>query len=341
MCQACLAPEALSARLEVLETRQRRLLRLRLQEERCLVSLYLPLLVQDRLIGVLEAYGPDALAEEGAETLYSLSSQAASALENARLYTELAERENQLRELVGRLITAQEEERRRVAYDVHDGLAQTAAAHQHLQAYARHHSPASKDGREELDETLNLVSEASNGLQAIEMCRLLEPDLILMDVRMPEMDGITATRRIKNERPGVGVLMVTMHENPDYLLEALDAGAAGYVLKDAPANRLISAVHRTLNGESPLNQELATLLLRRLADEKLRMPHADASKNNVPSIGALTPRETSSLRSLQQDRQTSRSPSRSTSAKARRRCTWNVSSASWRSPTVPRRPCAP
>jgi DNA-binding NarL/FixJ family response regulator len=142
---------------------------------------------------------------------------------------------------------------------------------------------------------LEVVGEASNGLQAIEMCRLLEPDLILMDVRMPEMYGITATRRIKNERPGVGVLMVTMHENPDYLLEALDAGAAGYVLKDAPADRLISAVHRTLNGESPLNQELATLLLRRLANEKLRMPHADASKNNVPSIGALTPRETEVL----------------------------------------------
>ena len=140
-----------------------------------------------------------------------------------------------------------------------------------------------------------MVGEASNGLQAIEMCRSLEPELILMDVRMPEMDGITATRRIKNEQPGVGVLMVTMHENPDYLLEALDAGAAGYVLKDAPADRLISAVHRSLNGESPLNQELATLLLRRLADEKHHRPHADPSKNHAPSGEALTPRETEVL----------------------------------------------
>ncbi|CAN5807438.1 response regulator transcription factor [soil metagenome] len=142
---------------------------------------------------------------------------------------------------------------------------------------------------------LEVVGEASNGLQAIEMCRVLEPDLILMDVRMPEMDGITATRRIKDEQPGVGVLMVTMHENPDYLLEALDAGAAGYVLKDAPADRLISAVHRTLNGESPLNQELATLLLRRLADEKQHRPHPDPPKNNGPSGEALTPRETEVL----------------------------------------------
>jgi DNA-binding NarL/FixJ family response regulator len=138
---------------------------------------------------------------------------------------------------------------------------------------------------------LEVVGEASNGLEAIEMCRRLVPDLILMDVRMPVMDGITATRRIKHDRPGVGVLMVTMHENPDYLLEALDAGAAGYVLKDAPADRLISAVHRTLNGESPLNQELATLLLRRLADEKHHKPTPAPSTNHDPPVETLTPRE--------------------------------------------------
>jgi PAS domain S-box-containing protein len=161
--QARLAPEALSARQKVLKTRERRLLRLRPPDDpegRCLVGIYLPLLVQDRIIGVLEAYGPGALVDEDAETLYSLASQAASALENARLYTELSERENQLRDLVGKLIMAQEEERRRVAYDIHDGLAQTAAAaHQHLQAFARHHIICSAEDREELDEALELVRE--------------------------------------------------------------------------------------------------------------------------------------------------------------------------------------
>ena len=142
---------------------------------------------------------------------------------------------------------------------------------------------------------LEVIGEASNGIEAIEMCRRLLPDLILMDVRMPEMDGITATRRIKEELPGVGVLMVTMHENPDYLLEALNAGAAGYVLKDAPADRLISAVHRTLNGESPLNQELATLLLRRLADEKQHKPEPTPQTDDKPPINSLTPRETEVL----------------------------------------------
>ena len=137
---------------------------------------------------------------------------------------------------------------------------------------------------------LEVVGEASNGREAIEVCRRLEPDLVLMDVRMPKMDGITATRHIKREHPAIGVLMVTMHENPDYLLEALDAGAAGYVLKDAPADRLISAVHRTLNGESPLNQELATRLLRRLADEKQK-PSSSPPKRHEPLREALTPRE--------------------------------------------------
>jgi DNA-binding NarL/FixJ family response regulator len=86
-----------------------------------------------------------------------------------------------------------------------------------------------------------------------------------------------------------------MHENPDYLLEALDAGAAGYVLKDAPAARLISAVHRTLNGESPLNQELATVLLRRLADEKQHQTHPIPQPNLNSPVETLTPRETEVL----------------------------------------------
>jgi DNA-binding NarL/FixJ family response regulator len=145
---------------------------------------------------------------------------------------------------------------------------------------------------------LEVVGEASTGLEAIELCRSLAPDLILMDVRMPEMDGITATRRIKDEQPGVSVLIVTMHENPDYLLEALDAGAAGYVLKDAPAERLINAVHRTLDGESPLNQELATRLLRQLAEEKLDTPSHTPPKHHEPLADALTPRETEVLELL-------------------------------------------
>src|SRR5215211_2850533 len=74
---------------------------------------------------------------------------------------------------------------------------------------------------------LEVVGEASNGREAIELCNRLHPDFVLMDVRMPRMDGLAATREIKREHPNIVVLIMTMHENTDYLLEALDAGAAG------------------------------------------------------------------------------------------------------------------
>src|SRR3712207_992777 len=97
------------------------------------------------------------------------------------------------------------------------------------------------------EEDLEVVGEARDGHEALKMCRSLEPDLVLMDVRMPKSDGLEATRAIKEEMPKVSVVMVTMHENPDYLLEAIRAGAAGYILKDAEGERLVGAVRRTLN----------------------------------------------------------------------------------------------
>jgi DNA-binding NarL/FixJ family response regulator len=121
-----------------------------------------------------------------------------------------------------------------------------------------------------VDPDLRIIAEAANGREAVELCRRVRPDLVLMDVRMPRMDGLKATRAIKQENPRTSVLMVTMHENPNFLLEALDAGAAGYVLKDASADQLIDIVRKTLNGESPLDQELAARLLRRLVDERKR-----------------------------------------------------------------------
>ncbi len=95
-----------------------------------------------------------------------------------------------------------------------------------------------------------IVGEAGNGREAVELCRILAPNLVLMDVRMPEMDGLEATRAIKCERPEIGILMVTMHDNNDYVLEAIKAGAAGYVLKDASRTELLAAVHRVMNGEA-------------------------------------------------------------------------------------------
>ena len=139
---------------------------------------------------------------------------------------------------------------------------------------------------------LEVVGEAANGREAVELCRSLRPDLVLMDVRMPEMDGLEATRAIKAAQPGVSVLVVTTYENPDYLLEALKAGAAGYLLKDVPKKQLLNAVRRVLNGESPLNQELAAQLIQRLVSEAaqpLQQPTQSTPPRGHGSPGAARP----------------------------------------------------
>lgn len=150
---------------------------------------------------------------------------------------------------------------------------------------------------------LEVVGEAEDGREAVGMCRALEPDLVLMDVSMPVMDGITATRQIKAERPRTIVLMVSAHESLEYLMEAVEAGAAGYVIKDATPERLLNAVHRALEGESPLNQELAMRLLRHLSEREgangRRSPAAprEASREDSPAR-RLTVRELEVLGAL-------------------------------------------
>src|SRR6266568_3040825 len=103
---------------------------------------------------------------------------------------------------------------------------------------------------------LEVIGEATNGREALALCRRLQPDLALIDVRMPELDGLATS-----------VILITIHENPEYLLEALKAGAAGYVLKDITQRELITTVRRVLRGESFLNGDLLTRVLGNLASE--------------------------------------------------------------------------
>ena len=113
---------------------------------------------------------------------------------------------------------------------------------------------------------LTLVGEAPNGRAAVALCQELRPDLALLDVRMPEMDGLAAARAIRQACPQTRVLIVTTHENPDYLLAALKAGVAGYVLKDVTRQDLLSIIRRVLRGESVLSGEIAVRTLQRMAD---------------------------------------------------------------------------
>ena len=150
------------------------------------------------------------------------------------------------------------------------------------------------------DEILEVVGEAKDGEEALARCRELRPDLILMDVSMPNMDRIEATRRIKAEFPETGVLVLTSHDDPELLMEAVKAGAAGYVLKEDRPDRVLESVRAVLTGDSPLDQGLAMRLLRHLgreaAAQSTRSPDAQATAEPVAGMpNTLTPRETEVL----------------------------------------------
>jgi len=104
---------------------------------------------------------------------------------------------------------------------------------------------------------LEVIGEAATGREAVALSSQLQPDLVLMDIRMPDLDGLMATRAIKEELPHTSILVVTLSEDPDYLLEALRVGAAGFVLKDASRREVVAAVRQVLSGESPLDPKLA------------------------------------------------------------------------------------
>lgn len=145
---------------------------------------------------------------------------------------------------------------------------------------------------------LEIVGEAANGREALELCRKLDPDLILMDVSMPEMDGLEATRAIKKMRPGISVLVITAHLSPDYLLQAVKAGAAGYVLKMARKEEIVDAIRQVIRGEFPFDQELSIHLLQRLAHEEEPGITPPAAQSRKAPPGSLTPREIDVLRLL-------------------------------------------
>lgn len=114
---------------------------------------------------------------------------------------------------------------------------------------------------------LVVVGEATNGREALALCRRVKPDLALVDVRMPEQDGLSVCRTIKQECPATSVILVTIYESIGDVLNAIKEGADGYMLKDVSQQELITAVRCVLRGESILDQELVTRMLRRLVGQ--------------------------------------------------------------------------
>ncbi|HEX2097845.1 MAG TPA: response regulator transcription factor [Rubrobacteraceae bacterium] len=116
-----------------------------------------------------------------------------------------------------------------------------------------------------------VVGEATNGAEAVALTGELRPDIVLMDLRMPEMDGVTAISHIKEEYPETQVLVLTTYESDADILRAIETGATGYLLKDAPREELFGAIRTAAQGKSPLAPNVATRLMQRMrgdADEE-------------------------------------------------------------------------
>jgi DNA-binding NarL/FixJ family response regulator len=133
---------------------------------------------------------------------------------------------------------------------------------------------------------LEVVGEAGDGLDAVEAARLRRPDVVLMDIRMPRMDGIEATRRVT---PGARVLVLTTFDVDEYVFDALRAGASGFLLKDVPAEQLVHAIRVVAAGDALLSPTVT----RRLIQQFARRPPPSARPD---ALAALTPRELDVLR---------------------------------------------
>jgi DNA-binding NarL/FixJ family response regulator len=138
------------------------------------------------------------------------------------------------------------------------------------------------------DPEMEVVGEACDGLEAVAKAAELEPDVILMDIRMPKLDGIEATRRIMERRRGTHVLVLTTYDLDEYVYEALKAGASGFLLKDEPPERLLLGIRAAAAGDALL----APSITRRLIEEFVQRERPAES----PALATLTPRELEVLR---------------------------------------------
>jgi DNA-binding NarL/FixJ family response regulator len=114
-------------------------------------------------------------------------------------------------------------------------------------------------------EDIEVAGEAGNGREAVELARKVNPDLILMDLIMPEMDGIQATRMIKAEKPDIKIMMLTSFSDQEHVIPAIEAGASGYQLKDIQPDELVISIRRIMNGEDQLHPKATSHVLKHLS----------------------------------------------------------------------------
>jgi len=136
----------------------------------------------------------------------------------------------------------------------------------------------------ESQDDFQVVGEAANGEEAVELAKKLRPDVVIMDIAMPKLSGIEATKQIKALYPGIAILVLTGYDNDEYVFALIEAGAAGYLLKEASGDELIDAIRLVVEGEPVLHPRI----IRKILD-RLRTPVADDAE--PISAESLTARE--------------------------------------------------
>ncbi|MGI8314761.1 response regulator [Halobacillus mangrovi] len=131
---------------------------------------------------------------------------------------------------------------------------------------------------------IDIVGEAENGQEALKLAEVLQPDVILMDLMMPEMDGVEATRRLKEDHPEIKVVVLTSYSDQDHVIPALQAGAVGYQLKDIEPDDLVKTIRMAKEGQQQLHPKATSLLLTQMTGEKEK-------QSDSPSVFKLTKRE--------------------------------------------------
>ena len=120
----------------------------------------------------------------------------------------------------------------------------------------------------ESDADIQVIGEAGNGVEALEIASRLKPDILVLDIRMPEMTGLDAAARLKNVAPDTKAVILSMHDSEDYVLQALDAGAYGYLLKDTDKNEFIKALKQVQSGSKYFSGAVSNVLANRLLNTK-------------------------------------------------------------------------
>ncbi|APC39907.1 response regulator transcription factor [Clostridium estertheticum] len=142
-----------------------------------------------------------------------------------------------------------------------------------------------------LNEEINCIGEAYNGKQLIELLKKLSPQVILMDIRMPIMDGIEATKFVKENHPNIKVIILTTFDEDDYIFQGLKYGADGYILKDSGSKEIINSIKAALEGSIFLNPKITEKVVKALNSRPIENSAQKKNDEKEKLLQILTPRE--------------------------------------------------